>query len=917
MQRAVPGRAPAALTALLDQMIAALRLLGHLHRVEIGRPGTGGRKLMTQAHQLSEKLVEVGAAGDRYRCDACGRTLGYHLVPAGGDHAICTAYRCRGTPRPFTPDREGDFYASLYASDKPERLYPMEHSGQLSSDERVAIEDAFRSGRVNTLVCTPTLELGVDIGDLVALVLRNIPPTPSNYAQRAGRAGRAHKIALIVSHAGQGPHDAYFFEHPDEMIAGAIRPPTFLLDNRVVIDRHVSSLVLEKLEATLPGRWDTLHTEDGQLQEEPLADIETEILDRLGVLQNAVARAFVRDRANGGLPWLDQGYLDGRIRALPGAIREGLDHWCARYRELYAELSKSRRKVVPNQEERDRERRLTHAIERLQNDHRNFPLAYLARFGVLPRYGFSGNTVVVRDDKQREIAQVAAVGITEFAPGNLVYVAGRKLRVDRILFRGSSREDPRTHAEMVRYCESCNFVTYEPTAQECDHCGQVLSRASFIAYEAARGSDFDTIGQEDEYRDRASYDLKTYLRTEGEDREARDVGGWQVHYGRRCEVDLYNRGSLDEDGSTQRFLVCMECGVVRERAEAEEEADRRVFGTGHLPSCSVATWDPDVEPRLERALHLRATLQGDVIRIGLGAAAASDEHWVKTFAQALLLGLQRTMYVGPKEVDSFVREWTSTGGGGVERELVLDDAMPGGTGYLRRLFDDLPRVAGEVLAHLEACPCGSACYRCLKQFWNQRVHDQLDKRLVLSALRSLAADTATHPTPAPLEEVRFESFLEARFYKLLRDAGLPLPKEQRIARSKDGRYIVRADFAYDDPPLTILVDGRAFHVGTTDQVLQDLKKRNELEARREAAARVLVRGRDEGARGGDWRRAEGAREGRGGGHAGDGWGGGVVGADGQRGDVRERARARGRSGRPRSQDEPRRWARDGGAGGRR
>jgi hypothetical protein len=220
-----------------------------------------------------------------------------------------------------------------------------------------------------------------------------------------------------------------------------------------------------------------------------------------------------------------------------------------------------------------------------------------------------------------------------------------------------------------------------------------------------------------------------------------------------------------------------------------------------------------------------------VVRIGLGAAADGDplRRWEKTFAQALLLGLQRTMYVGPKEVDSFVREWTEKGGGGVERELVLYDAMPGGTGYLRRLVDELPRIAGDVGRHLEACPCGSACYRCLKQFWNQRVHDQLDKRLVLSVLRTLAADTTTHPTPAPLEDVRFESFLEARFYKLLRVAGLPLPKAQPIVRSADGRYIVRADFRYDDPPLVILVDGRAFHVGNAEQVVHDLQQRNEIE----------------------------------------------------------------------------------------
>src|SRR5262249_47239435 len=108
----------------------------------------------------------------------------------------------------------------------------------------------------------------------------------------------------------------------------------------VVIDRHLHSLVLEKLEATLPSRWDKLHTEDGQLEPDPLAEIEAEILGKLGVFQNAVARAFVRDRANGGLPWLHPGSIDRphpappgrdprrprpRVRPLPRALRRAVE----------------------------------------------------------------------------------------------------------------------------------------------------------------------------------------------------------------------------------------------------------------------------------------------------------------------------------------------------------------------------------------------------------------------------------------------------------------------------------------------------------------------------------------------------------------------------------------------------------------
>jgi hypothetical protein len=240
----------------------------------------------------------------------------------------------------------------------------------------------------------------------------------------------------------------------------------------------------------------------------------------------------------------------------------------------------------------------------------------------------------------------------------------------------------------------------------------------------------------------------------------------------------------------------------------------------------VTAWDPAQDDRVERALHLRASFQGDVVQIALGGAVSADERWVTTFDQALRLGLQLELFIGPKEVDSFVRKWVEHGA--ERRELVIYDTMPGGTGYLRRMVEDLPRIATRVVEHLLNCACQSACYRCLKEFWNQRAHDQLDKRLVIATLRTLGA-AAVRPPGTPPEDVRFESFLEARFYDLLREAGLPLPKTQQLVRSGDGRYIVRADFRYETPPLVILTDGRAFHASEPLQVVADLDQRNRLE----------------------------------------------------------------------------------------
>ena len=102
------------------------------------------------------------------------------------------------------------------------------------------------------LFCSPTMELGVDISALNAVYLRNVPPTPANYAQRAGRAGRSGQAAVIVTYcAAQSPHDQYFFERRNEMVAGVVRPPALDITNEELVRSHLHAVWLGQLYARL------------------------------------------------------------------------------------------------------------------------------------------------------------------------------------------------------------------------------------------------------------------------------------------------------------------------------------------------------------------------------------------------------------------------------------------------------------------------------------------------------------------------------------------------------------------------------------------------------------------------------------------------------------------------------------------
>ena len=126
---------------------------------------------------------------------------------------------------------------------------PEEHTAQVPPDRRDEIENAFKrvGGPVNTLVATPTLELGVDIGALDLVLCRNVPPTATNYWQRVGRAGRRRRMAVVYVYCRQAVHDAYFFENPEELLGAPIHPPRFNLKNDVLVRKHVHAIVLSEL----------------------------------------------------------------------------------------------------------------------------------------------------------------------------------------------------------------------------------------------------------------------------------------------------------------------------------------------------------------------------------------------------------------------------------------------------------------------------------------------------------------------------------------------------------------------------------------------------------------------------------------------------------------------------------------------
>ena len=149
------------------------------------------------------------------------------------------------------------FYQEIALSLK--EVESREHTAQIKYENRAERETQFREGKLAALFCSPTMELGIDIADLQLVHLRNVPPTPANYAQRSGRAGRKGDPALVLTYCSAGSgHDQYFFHHRDQLVAGSVRAPRIDLGNEDLVRAHIHALWLSYVRLSLGSSIDEI-----------------------------------------------------------------------------------------------------------------------------------------------------------------------------------------------------------------------------------------------------------------------------------------------------------------------------------------------------------------------------------------------------------------------------------------------------------------------------------------------------------------------------------------------------------------------------------------------------------------------------------------------------------------------------------
>ena len=816
---------------------AAVELLVRHGILEDVTAGTGRQSV--RLRQVAPHAIEVRPASpDLHRCRACRA-----VQPSRSPGNRCATFNCKGIMSPWSGDPD-DHERLLATTPEPVVILPAEHSGQVPLETREAIEDRFKDGELNVLVCTMTLELGVDLGQLLSVILRNVPPRPSNYAQRAGRAGRREeRVALIVTFAGSGlPHDAYYYAHPVEMIRGAIRPPAFLLDNERVITRHARALALELCGENLPFWMGELVSDNPEGDLTGIAPVRIALAADAPWIAGRIHDAFRAGLDDAQLPWLTTAWSQALVDRWVADLDTAVEPFRLRQKALLEEWEQavatrtreSARAIVSIQAGLDAMR---HA-DRI----RAYVLSYLNSVGFLPSYAFPTDTTsLFLESETVELSQDAVQALKDYAPGQLVYARGTKWLVDEVDLRRANlvNADGAGAIPTVNICLRCDTVN-DKTAASCLSCDSSELQAQVaVPMRAMRAERRQRISSDEEHRARRPFDVTHHL---GAPQTAEtwlfEHPGLVMQWERGSHLTVLNRGRLSNvpGDPAEQFLVCTSCGMTFEppgrtgptqaQRKHDEWHDRRC--TTHDQQFAVLMTQRRVD-----CLQLLPDMEAFDIR------PANLQEYLASVRAALDLGSRIVLQSGDGEVDGF--DWPRPDPDSADAMLrlaVLYEEVPGGAGYLRQLAERLGEVADAIVPVLDGCACEKSCYACLRSYGNQQESHLLDRHVAADFLRRFAGTPPVQGTRVPAFSDGFtglpRSPIERRLAVALINAGAARGIAQHSwgdRGSADGspRPVTIIDFAWPDRKVAVFCDGWENH-HTPERQAADKAKRDALRA---------------------------------------------------------------------------------------
>jgi len=785
----------------LEELFALLTKKGLLTSVRLKGSKGNPLPIVSAVFQVDADRLRLQENHGVWRCKGCRRRT-TRRTP----RQKCPAWRCDGELEFVREDPDNYDLAVLdqgYAMLRPE-----EHTAMVPHDERERLENLFKgeSDAVNTFVCTPTLELGVDIGQLDSVLMRNVPPLPANYWQRAGRAGRRHRMAVNLTYCRPVSHDRAYFADPLKLLAGRVDPPAFNLRNELMVAKHVHASTLTRLHQYLrdPGRSevtrraieDTLKSclpnqvsaylfEAGLIRSQPfdftpLGDlVALNVDDLVGYVEGAFSQGWpIEDAAV-----VHTDILRGHIESFVAGLQEVVARLTGRLRWALAQITRLNRlreqQGTLEPEDDALFRRCDGVVKRFKGTARRQrreaegyddvnTFGVLAAEGFLPGYGLEVGSILGTAEipfwrtgaMEFALPRPPSVALREYVPGNLIYANG-----NRFVARRFHRDVDEQRIEMPNFEVSTERQAVKPT-----NVGATPSALGSTVLQAIAVCDVDLVHQshisdEEELRFQMGVAVYGLERDQHNGGRAYKWGAQALHHRRGVGLRLVNVGASSAIERLTRpdrfgYPVCTVCGQSVSPLSSDEQ--RRKFGEGHLERCG-------------RKVH-PVGFYADVVADALSLPACADHSMAYSVSRTLRFAATQVLDMHMEDLQVLVV-------GHVDRDEVdalLWDPMPGGSGLLDQLCERFEEVVVAGRDVVEKCPsaCMSSCVDCLQTFRNGFYHKYLDRKLAFECLDSwgrtliLAHEIPAHQTSAaPQEGSHPVNEKERRLRHLLRAAG--------------------------------------------------------------------------------------------------------------------------------------------------
>ena len=817
---------------------------------------------------LNKEKVYVSSNTSVSRCSQCGTKK---VIASDNaeiwENAPCSRVECRGrVHEDFTVT--DNYFGSLYQTGDLFRINAREHTSLLNRDDREEIETEFKLDKSqrrdwdpNILSCTPTMEMGIDIGDLSTVILCDIPPAESSFLQRAGRAGRKDGNALTLVISQTKPHDSYFYADPSDMVNGLVEPPRVFLSASAVLERQFTAYCMDSWirkgasEYAVPKKMavciqavekrDTsvfpynfleyVNDYSGSLvrsflQMFPEEDVDKETRQEI--------RQFVSSRGASGLD-MKTSFLRAfeTIKNHMDAVQKNVD-------EL-GNLIKEYEKKPKDSSYEDEIKELNaerHALSSVIKDIKGKGVfEFLSDESLLPNYAFPEagivlKAILLRKSEDPEISKTAkttyeysrasSAAISEFAPMNTFYANGRRMQIDQV-------DLTTAQPAKWRLCPNCSHAELESKVENtasCPVCGSPLwadagqVRNMLKVQMVYSTVDYRTsmIDDGSEERSKTFYNKKLLVDID----EANVVNAYEmdnndfpfgfdyvkkatlreINFGKE-EIDASTMQVAGEKSSSEGFKICRYCGRIQDLKGRKPK---------HTRYCRVSQHPEKYgDEAFSEAIFLYREFETEVLRM-LIPSTSMDSSEVRTdsFAAAFMLGMKEH-FGNVDHLNYTVSEFPLAESGERKKYLVVYDTVPGGTGYLKQLLenkDTLVTIFEQALKVLETCTCNQdpqkdGCYHCLYAYRSSRQIGNISRETAKQLLISILSGKDRIHKIKSLNDIEMNSLLESELERQFIEAidsycseNDDVTIEKAIVNGKEGYLLKSADRLWEVEP---------------------------------------------------------------------------------------------------------------------